>query len=112
MPEEIEIDTVNEALVRKSESTSLQARASDAWAYYQAKGIKGAIATGAAAATVNASRALLDSLGQSAARYAREQQDVATEARQLEAEREGRTSWVRCCSRTTIDSPTSRTSRS
>lgn len=90
MPEEIEIDTVNEALVRKSESTSLQARASDAWAYYQAKGIKGAIATGAAAATVNASRALLDSLGQSAARYAREQQDVATEARQLEVERDAK----------------------
>ena len=31
--------TINEALVLKSEATSLQARASDQWAYYQAKGI-------------------------------------------------------------------------
>src|SRR4051812_19014777 len=33
-------DRVNEALVLKTESTRLQAQASDQWAYYQAKGIK------------------------------------------------------------------------
>src|SRR5262245_45327431 len=35
--------TVNEALVLKTEATRLQAQASDQWAFYQAKGIKGAI---------------------------------------------------------------------
>src|SRR5579864_581431 len=36
-------DTVNEALVLKTEATSLQAEASDQWSAYQAKGIKSAI---------------------------------------------------------------------
>src|SRR4030081_528898 len=36
--------TVNEALVLKTEATRLQAEASDEWAYYQAKGIKAAVA--------------------------------------------------------------------
>src|SRR6266481_2598719 len=35
--------TVNEALVLKTEAARLQAEASDQWAYYQAKGIKGNI---------------------------------------------------------------------
>src|SRR5690242_17576785 len=36
--------TVNEALVLKTEATRLQAEASDQWAFYQAKGIKAAVA--------------------------------------------------------------------
>src|SRR5712675_1755674 len=36
--------TVNEALVLKTEAARLQAEASDQWAYYQAKGIKLAVA--------------------------------------------------------------------
>src|SRR5450756_2527021 len=36
--------TVNEALVLKTEAARLQAEASDQWAYYQAKGIKAAVA--------------------------------------------------------------------
>src|SRR5579859_570984 len=39
--------TVNEALVLKTDSTRLQAQASDQWAYYQAKGLKAAIARNA-----------------------------------------------------------------
>ena len=35
--------TVNEALVLKTESTRLQAQASDQWTYYQAKGLKAAV---------------------------------------------------------------------
>jgi len=35
--------TVNEALALKTESTRLQAQASDQWAYYQAKGLKATI---------------------------------------------------------------------
>ena len=36
--------TVNHALVLKTEAARLQAEASDQWAYYQAKGIKAAVA--------------------------------------------------------------------
>src|SRR5512137_1521243 len=42
--------TVNEALALKTEATRLQAEASDQWAYYQAKGLKAAVAEAAAAA--------------------------------------------------------------
>src|SRR6478672_8513718 len=35
--------TVNEALVLKTEAARLQGEASDQWAYYQAKGIKGTV---------------------------------------------------------------------
>ena len=42
--------TVNEALVLKNEATTLQAQASDQWAYYQAKGIKSAVAQSSASA--------------------------------------------------------------
>src|SRR5947208_15777973 len=43
-------DTVNEALVLKTEATRLQAEASDQWAYYQAKGVKAAVQEAATAA--------------------------------------------------------------
>jgi len=36
--------TVNEALALKTEATQLQAEASDQWSYYQAKGLKAAVA--------------------------------------------------------------------
>lgn len=82
--------TVNEALVLKSEATRLQAQASDQWAYYQAKGIKGAIAGSTAEAYRAAGRAVPDSLAGAAARYARDQATIAEKARELEKERESR----------------------
>jgi hypothetical protein len=82
--------TVNEALVLKSEATVLQARASDQWAYYQAKGIKGAIAQTAAQSWAAAGRHAPDSLRAQAERYAHEQADIQTEARKLEAERDAK----------------------
>ena len=39
--------TVNEALVLKTEATVMQAKASDTWSYYQARGVKAAIARSA-----------------------------------------------------------------
>src|ERR1700720_1450624 len=39
--------TVNEALVLKTDATRIQAQASDQWAYYQAKGIKGTVTASA-----------------------------------------------------------------
>jgi len=79
--------TVNEALVLKTEAARLQSEASDQWAYYQAKGIKGAIA--------EASRAAFDAAGQEAPvryqekakRYENEQEEIKAEARKLEKER-------------------------
>ena len=82
--------TVNEALVLKSEATQLQARASDQWAYYQAKGIKGAIASSAASAYAASGRATPDSLRSIPARYAADQVSIQAEARKLEAERDAK----------------------
>src|SRR5579863_6430592 len=65
--------TVNEALVLESEATQLQARASDQWTYYQAKGIKGAVAATAANAYRVAGRTVPDSLNAVITRYATEQ---------------------------------------
>lgn len=82
--------TVNEALVLKSEATSLQARASDQWTYYQAKGIKSAVASSAAVAFTAAGRATPDSLRALPARYAHDQADIQVEARRLESERDAK----------------------
>ena len=82
--------TVNEALVLESEATQLQARASDQWAYYQAKGIKSAVAANAASAFAANGRPVPDSLGALSARYVREQGEIQTEARKLEGERDAK----------------------
>jgi hypothetical protein len=82
--------TVNEALVLESEATQLQAKASDQWAYYQAKGIKGAVAANAASAYTANGRSAPDSLIALAARYAREQGDIQTGAKKLEEERDAK----------------------
>lgn len=82
--------TVNEALVLKSEAGQLQAQASDQWAYYQAKGIKAAIASSTAGATGPGRAATADSARANAARYTREQDDIARQARALERDRDAR----------------------
>ena len=82
--------TVNEALVLKSEATRLQAQASDQWAYYQAKGIKAAIAGSAASAYAAAGKPMPDTLKNAAARYTLQQEDIAGKARELEKERDAR----------------------
>jgi hypothetical protein len=80
--------TVNEALVLKSEAAQLQAQASDQWAYYQAKGIKAAIASSTVLVAGSTRTAAADSARAQAARYTREQDDIARHARALEAERD------------------------
>src|SRR5437763_8571491 len=49
-------DTVNRALVLKTEAGALQAEASDQWAYYQAKGIKAQVQEASRAAWLAAGR--------------------------------------------------------
>src|SRR5690348_1621726 len=73
--------TINEALVLESEATQFQTRASDQWAFYQAKGIKGAVAASAANPYVAGGHKAPDSLLSLATRYAHEQDDIQTEAR-------------------------------
>lgn len=82
--------TVNEALVLKTEATQLQSRASDQWAYYQAKGVKEAVSRATAASYVAAGKTPPASLDTSAARYAAQQTQIAAAAQQLEHERDAR----------------------
>lgn len=82
--------TVNEALVLKSDATTLQAQASDMWAYYQAKGIKGAIAAARITSLVAAGKPAPDSLASQEKRYRHEQDSITTKARELEHERDAR----------------------
>ncbi len=72
--------TVNEALALKTEATRLQAEASDQWAYYQAKGIKGAVAQAAAASWQAAGKTPPADLVSAPARYAHDQDSARTAA--------------------------------
>jgi hypothetical protein len=82
--------TVNEALVLKTEATRLQAEASDQWAFYQAKGIKGAVAQSSMASWQAAGKEPPAVLGAQAARYTQEQGDIQRKAAELERQRDER----------------------
>jgi hypothetical protein len=73
-----------------NEATFNQAEASDQWTYYQAKGIKGAVATeerDVLTTAGNADSKLLADLGKTIDRYKKEQADIMTEALKFEAKR-------------------------
>ena len=82
--------TANEALALKTEATQIQARASDQWAYYQAKGIKGAIATATVSVWRAAGKTPPPETEALVERYATEQKAIADSARAKEAERDAR----------------------
>jgi hypothetical protein len=82
--------TVNEALALKTESTRLQAEASDQWAYYQAKGIKAAVQEAVGASWQAAGKAPPADLAERTGRYGREQEAIAEKAREKEKERDAR----------------------
>ena len=82
--------TVNEALVLKNEATTLQAQASDQWAYYQAKGIKAVVEQSAAEILRASDRARLSAVAVDVARYAAQQDTISRAARKLENERDER----------------------
>jgi aminopeptidase N len=82
--------TVNEALVLKNEATTLQAQASDQWAYYQAKGIKASVQDATIAAWTAAGKAAPADALKTKARYAEEQQEIARKAKELEHERDAK----------------------
>jgi len=80
--------TVNEALVLKTEATRLQAEASDQWAYYQAKGIKGATAEAARTSWLAIAKEPPAEYGEKQKRYAEEQKEIEKKARELEKKRD------------------------
>jgi hypothetical protein len=82
--------TVNHALVLKTEATRLQAEASDQWAYYQAKGIKAAVAKSSQAAWQAAGKQPPPALEEQATRYFSEQKDIQRQATALERQRDER----------------------
>jgi Domain of unknown function (DUF4337) len=80
--------TVNEALRLETTATRLQAEASDKWAYYQAKGLKGAVAEASRTAWLAAGKEAPEDLVKKGERYTEEQKDIFVEAKKLEGERD------------------------
>jgi hypothetical protein len=83
-------DTVNEALVLKTEATSLQAEASDQWSAYQAKGIKSAIQGEAEALLTAEGKQPPATFGAERERYAHEQTEIQNVAHEKEHERDAK----------------------
>ncbi|HYR43101.1 MAG TPA: DUF4337 domain-containing protein [Terriglobia bacterium] len=76
----------NEALLEKNEALLAQTKASDQWAYYQAKSVKGTIYA-SQAATAQASNPELAARAQKEAeRYATEEEEISKTAKELEKE--------------------------
>ncbi len=82
--------TVNEALVLKTEATRLQAEASDQWAYYQAKGIKAAVAEASRTAWLAIAKDAPPEYGANEKRYKGEQVEIEKKAREKEKERDAK----------------------
>ncbi|MCA1610538.1 MAG: DUF4337 domain-containing protein [Thermoanaerobaculia bacterium] len=82
--------TVNEALVLKTEATRLQAEASDQWAYYQAKGIKAAVAEASRTAWLAIAKEPPPEYGANEKRYKGEQTEIEKKAREKEKERDAK----------------------
>ncbi len=82
--------TVNEALALKTESTQLQAKASDQWAYYQAKGIKGAVAETQNKILLATGKTPEGEDVDKPKRYAEEQKEIKQKAEELEKERKAK----------------------
>jgi len=76
----------NEALIQKNEALLAQAKASDQWAYYQAKGIKGTVYATQAAAARATNPELADKSQKEADRYTAEQEEISKSAREFEGE--------------------------
>ena len=82
--------TVNEALVLKTEATRLQAEASDQWAYYQAKGIKAAVAEASRTSWLAIAKEPPAEYAEKQKRYTQEQAEIQKKARDLEKERDAK----------------------
>jgi hypothetical protein len=74
----------NEALLQKNEALLAQTKASDQWAYYQAKSVKGTIYASQATALRGANPELAAKAEKEAARYASEEEEISKTAKELE----------------------------
>jgi hypothetical protein len=74
----------NEAILEKSEAMLNQSRASDQWAYFQAKGLKATLSEGEAAIVADSKPAVSAKLATDAVRYRKESEDIQASARALE----------------------------
>jgi|ERR1041385_2140682 hypothetical protein len=82
--------TVNEALILKTEAARLETAAADQWAYYQAKGIKLAVLQAAGSTWQAVGKAAPASLAEDAKRYQSEQETSRRAAQDLERKRDTR----------------------
>ena len=80
--------TVNDAILLQTEATGIQARASDQWSYYQAKGIKGAVTAASATTWRAAGKTPPADVDATVQRYATEQKAISDSAKELEHERD------------------------
>src|SRR5215470_6375179 len=76
----------NESLLQKNEAVLAQAKASDQWAYYQAKSVKSTIYATQAASSKSSDPALSAKAQQEAERYATEEGEISKAAKDLEKE--------------------------
>ena len=80
--------TVNEALALKMDAARLETAASDQWAYYQAKGIKAAVAQATATTWQAVGKTAPPELAANVKRYAAEQDSIRDQATELEHQRD------------------------
>jgi glucan-binding YG repeat protein len=76
----------NEALIQKNEALLAQAKASDQWAYFQAKGVKGTVYATQAAVAKSSNPDFAEKAKKEADRYATEQEEISKTANELEQE--------------------------
>jgi hypothetical protein len=80
--------SANEALMLETEATRLQAKASDQWAYYQAKGIKGAVQEASRTSWLSLGKEPPAKYADAQKRYGKEQAEISASAKEIERERD------------------------
>jgi carboxylesterase type B len=80
--------TANEALILKTETTRLQAEASDQWAYYQAKGLKATITESEKNAWTVLDKPAPEELTKNQERYVEDQRKSKEKAEEFEKQRD------------------------
>jgi hypothetical protein len=76
----------NQALLQKNEALLAQAKASDQWAYYQAKSVKSTIYSSQALAWQSSNADLAAKAQKEAERYSKEEEEISKTAKELERE--------------------------
>lgn len=84
--------TANEALMLKTEAARLQSEASDQWAYYQAKGVKAGLQEVARTSWLGLGKEPPAEYAERVKRYGEEQAEIQKKARELEKERDAKSS--------------------